>query len=214
MRPATRGPGKAGDSVSAWNIANILTVLRILIVPLFAWLLLVDGGQSPAMRYWATACFVIAIGTDRVDGDIARSRGLVTNFGKVADPIADKALTGMAFVGLSIIDVLPWWVTVVVLFREWGITLLRFVVIRHGVMPASRGGKMKTALQSAALTLFLLPLDTLPLAEVWIACAWVVLIAAVVVTVVTGVDYVVKAIALRRAGAANDPAPRTTGSGA
>ncbi len=189
---------------SAWNIANALTVLRIAVVPLFAWLLLRDGGQDPALRFWATGCFVAAIITDRIDGDLARSRGLVTDFGKVADPIADKALIGMAFVGLSIIDVLPWWVTIVVLLREWSITALRFLVLRHGVMPASRGGKIKTALQSVALAVFLLPLDTLPLSGLWSALAWVVLAVAVLVTVGTGVDYVVKAVRLTR-GARSRP---------
>lgn len=201
MRPATRGPRVTGHPASAWNIANILTVLRIAIVPLFAWLLLVDDGQSVAMRLWATGCFVLAIVTDRIDGELARNRGLVTDFGKVADPIADKALIGMAFIGLSLIEVIPWWVTVLVLFREWSITALRFVMLRHRVMPASRGGKVKTALQSAALTILILPLFALPLEGLWRVIAWVVLTAAVVVTVVTGLDYVAKAVSLHRSSA-------------
>jgi len=122
----------------------------------------------------------------------------VTNFGKIADPIADKALMGMAFVGLSVLGQLPWWVTVVVLVREWGITVMRFVVIRHGVMPAGRGGKLKTALQSLGLTLFTLPLWTLPSDDAWRAVAWVVLGLAVLVTVVTGLDIALKAVRLRR----------------
>jgi CDP-diacylglycerol--glycerol-3-phosphate 3-phosphatidyltransferase len=123
---------------SAWNIANALTVLRIALVPVFAWFLLHDGGHSTSYRMLAAGVFVVATATDRVDGDIARARGLVTDFGVVSDPIADKALMGMAFVGLSIIGLLPWWVTVVVLVREFGITALRFLVIRHGVMPPFR----------------------------------------------------------------------------
>jgi CDP-diacylglycerol--glycerol-3-phosphate 3-phosphatidyltransferase len=142
--------------------------------------------------------FVLAIVTDRIDGDIARSRDLITDFGKVADPIADKALMGMAFVGLSILGELWWWVTVVVLVREWGVTLMRFFVIRHGVMPAGRGGKLKTVLQSVTLTLFTLPLWTFPLSGLWTAAAWVTMALAVGVTVATGVDYVVKARRLRR----------------
>ncbi|MCA1783356.1 MAG: CDP-alcohol phosphatidyltransferase family protein, partial [Intrasporangiaceae bacterium] len=129
---------------SPWNIANALTMLRLVLVPLFGWLLLFDGGQSAGYRYLAAACFGAAMITDRIDGDIARSRGLITKFGQIADPIADKALMTMAFVGLSIIDVIPWWVTILVLVREWGITLMRFIVIRHGVMPSGRGGKIKT----------------------------------------------------------------------
>lgn len=183
---------------SPWNIANALTVLRILLVPVYAWLLLSEGGDEPALRWWAAGVFVLAIVTDRIDGDLARSRGLITDFGKVADPIADKALMGMAFVGLSILGELWWWVTVVVLVREWGVTLMRFFVIRHGVMPAGRGGKLKTALQSVTLTLFTLPLWTFPLSGVWTAAAWVTMALAVAVTVVTGIDYVVKARRLRR----------------
>lgn len=181
-----------------WNIANALTVGRIVLVPLYGWLLLSGGGQQPALRFWATAVFVVAMATDRVDGELARRRGLVTDFGKVADPIADKALVTMAFVGLSVLDAVPWWVSVVVLVREWGITGLRFVVIRHGVMPAGRGGKLKTLLQSVSLTLFTLPLWVFPAPAAWMGAAWVVLALAVLVTVVTGVDYVLKALRLRR----------------
>ncbi|MFZ1579349.1 MAG: CDP-diacylglycerol--glycerol-3-phosphate 3-phosphatidyltransferase, partial [Nostocoides sp.] len=174
--------------VSAWNLPNALTVLRMLVVPFFGWLLLAEDGQNVALRWWATALFVLAIATDRIDGDLARKRGLVTDFGKVADPIADKAITGMAFVGLSLLGELPWWITVPVLIREWGITIMRFVVIRHGVMPAGRGGKTKTALQSIALSVFLMPLWTFPQPDLWQALAWVVMAAAVLLTLVTGID--------------------------
>jgi CDP-diacylglycerol--glycerol-3-phosphate 3-phosphatidyltransferase len=136
--------------------------------------------------------FVVATATDRIDGDIARARGLVTDFGKVSDPIADKLLMGAALIGLSSLDLLPWWVTLVVLVREVGVTALRFVVIRHGVMPASRGGKLKTALQAVAILLYILPLSA-----VWHALAVVVMTLAVIVTVVTGIDYVLRARTLR-----------------
>jgi len=192
---------------SNWNLPNALTTLRIVMVPFFAWALLVDGGDSIGWRLVAWAIFVAAMITDKVDGDLARSRNLVTNFGKIADPIADKTLTGMAFVGLSIIGELWWWVTIVVLLREWGITLLRLWVIRYGVMAAGSGGKLKTVLQTVALGLFILPLNLLehPWDEVgmvlwWIAIAFMA--AAVTLTVVTGVDYVVKALAVRREGKA------------
>jgi CDP-diacylglycerol--glycerol-3-phosphate 3-phosphatidyltransferase len=177
---------------SAWNIANALTILRIALVPVFGWFLLHDGGQLTSYRLLAAAVFVVATATDRMDGDIARARGLVTDFGKVSDPIADKALMGMAFVGLSIIDLLPWWVTVLVLVREVGVTALRFLVIRHGVMPASRGGKVKTALQAVAILLYILPLS-----DPWHGIAVVVMTLAVIVTVATGVDYVLRAQTLR-----------------
>ena len=183
---------------SPWNVANALTVLRVLMVPVYAWLLLADGGSNPVLRFWAAGVFVLATLTDRIDGEIARRRGLITDFGKVTDPVADKALMGMAFVGLSLLGELPWWVTVLVLAREWGVTLLRFFVIRHGVMPAGRGGKLKTVLQSVTLTLFSLPLWVLPLSGLWTAVAWVTMVLAVVVTLVTGVDYVMKALHLRR----------------
>ncbi|MGL5927834.1 MAG: CDP-diacylglycerol--glycerol-3-phosphate 3-phosphatidyltransferase [Dermatophilaceae bacterium] len=183
---------------SAWNVANYLTVLRLALVPVFGWLLLVDDGRDPAYRWAAFAVFAVAMVTDRVDGDLARRRGLVTDFGKVADPIADKALVTMALVGLSAIGVLWWWVTVVVLVREWGVTAVRFWVIRHGVIAAGRGGKLKTLLQSLGIGFVIWPRWVLPAPGVWDAVAWVCLGAAVVVTVVTGADYVVKALRLRR----------------
>lgn len=182
---------------SPWNLPNALTVLRILLVPVFAYFLVREGGDDAASRWWALAVFTVAIVTDRIDGDLARSRGLVTSFGKVADPIADKALTGAGFIGLSIIDVIPWWITVLVIARELGITLMRFFVIRHGVMPASRGGKLKTFLQAQALMILMAPLWTLPLARLWEVIGWIILAAAVLVTVLTAVDYVLKAMTLR-----------------
>jgi CDP-diacylglycerol--glycerol-3-phosphate 3-phosphatidyltransferase len=192
---------------SNWNLPNALTTLRIVMVPFFGWALLVDGGDSVAWRVVAWVLFVAAMITDKIDGDIARSRDLVTDFGKIADPIADKALTGMAFVGLSLIGELWWWVTAVVLLREWGITLLRLWVIRYGVMAAGRGGKLKTVLQTVALGGFLLPLKLLegPWGTAGMVLWWVaavVMSAAVAVTVVTGLDYLVKALTVRRSGRA------------
>jgi CDP-diacylglycerol--glycerol-3-phosphate 3-phosphatidyltransferase len=181
------------------NIANGLTLLRLLLVPVFAWALVQQDGTDTTWRLVAFVIFVVASITDRLDGDLARKRGLVTEVGKLADPIADKALTGTALVGLSALGLLPWWVTVVILIREVGITLLRFWVIRHGVIPASRGGKYKTFLQSIAIGLYLLPLqDALATAAAW------VMGVALVLTVLTGIDYVARALALRRAA---DPRP-------
>jgi CDP-diacylglycerol--glycerol-3-phosphate 3-phosphatidyltransferase len=191
---------------SNWNLPNGLTLLRILMVPLFGWLLLVEGGQEPWWRVAAFVVFLLAMLTDRFDGEIARRRGLITNFGKIADPIADKALTGTAFVGLSLLGELPWWVTVVVLGRELLVTLLRFVVIRYGVIAASRGGKLKTVLQAVALSAFVLPLDEIPVLH-WAAVG--VMAAAVAVTVWTGVEYVAEALRLWRGGRreGQDPVP-------
>jgi CDP-diacylglycerol---glycerol-3-phosphate 3-phosphatidyltransferase len=188
----------ATPAPSSWNIANALTMSRILLVPVYGWALLVDGGDRPAMRFWAAAVFVVATATDRVDGDIARRRGLITNFGKIADPIADKTLMGMAFVGLSILGELPWWVTALVLVREWGVTVLRFFVIRHGVMPAGRGGKVKTTLQFFGLLLLTLPLWSFTGADAWTLAARIVIALAVVVTVVTGLDIALKAVRMRQ----------------
>ena len=182
------------------NIANALTVLRIVGVPVFGWLLLTQGGDDVGFRVWSWVAFILLMATDRIDGDIARSRGLVTNFGKLADPIADKALTGMAFVGLSIIGVLWWWVTIVLLVREWGITLMRFVVKKYGVMPASQGGRIKTTLQAIAIGGYLLPF------EIWDntvshVLRWmthVTMAAALAITLVPAVQYVRDAVEMRR----------------
>ncbi|GAA4883083.1 CDP-diacylglycerol--glycerol-3-phosphate 3-phosphatidyltransferase [Serinicoccus chungangensis] len=176
--------------VSSWNLPNALTVLRIALVPLFGWLLLSGGGDDPGLRWWALAVFLVAIGTDWVDGHLARKQGLITAFGKLMDPIADKALIGTALVGLSLLALLPWWVTVVILVREVGITLMRFVVIRRGVIPASKGGKLKTVLQAVGIAVLVAPVaGWFHELGVW------VMYAATLVTVVTGVDYVRQALA-------------------
>jgi CDP-diacylglycerol---glycerol-3-phosphate 3-phosphatidyltransferase len=170
------------------NLANALTVVRLILVPVFV-LCLLEGG--PLWRVAAFVAFLVASVTDLLDGRIARSRGLITDFGKIADPIADKALIGAALVTLSSLGQLPWWVTVVVLVRELGVTALRFWVIRRGVIAASRGGKVKTMLQVLAISLYVLPGSFDLLREV-------VMGVAVVVTLVTGADYVMRAIRLRR----------------
>lgn len=182
------------------NIANALTVLRIVGVPVFGWLLLSEGGEDVGFRLWAFVAFILLMITDRIDGDIARSRGLVTNFGKLADPIADKALTGMAFVGLSIIGVLWWWVTIVLLVREWGITLMRFVVKKYGVMPASQGGRIKTTLQAVAIGGYLLPLEIWDntFSQVLRWATHVTMAAALAITLLTAVQYVRDAVVMRR----------------
>jgi CDP-diacylglycerol--glycerol-3-phosphate 3-phosphatidyltransferase len=186
------------DAPSSWNLPNALTMGRLLLVPVFVVVGWVGYSRPDAgWQAWAALVFLVAAVTDFIDGELARRTGQVTSVGKILDPIADKALTGSALVLLSWFDMLPWWVTVVVLGREIGVTLLRFWVIRHGVMAASRGGKLKTALQILAITLFLLPL-----ASGGRAVAEWVMAAAVVVTLVTGVDYVVRAFALRKVGRA------------
>jgi len=193
-RPLAADPAaQPAQTAHVVNIANALTLLRLLLVPVFVVLFFMDGGHSSGWRIWAFVVFAVATITDLIDGDLARSRGLVTDVGKVADPIADKALTGAALIGLSVVGDLAWWVTVVILVREIGVTALRFFVIRHGVIPASRGGKAKTLLQNVAIGLYILPLTG------WAATVrfWL-MAAAVVITVVTGADYVARAVRLRR----------------
>ncbi|MDA5146580.1 CDP-diacylglycerol--glycerol-3-phosphate 3-phosphatidyltransferase [Streptomyces sp. AD681] len=187
----------AVNQASVWNVANLLTMLRLLLVPAFVALMLGNGGYDPAWRSFAWAAFAIAMITDLFDGHLARTYNLVTDFGKIADPIADKAIMGAALICLSALGDLPWWVTAVILGRELGITVLRFVVIRYGVIPASRGGKLKTLTQGIAVGMYVLAL-TGPLATLRF---WV-MAAAVVLTVATGLDYVKQAIVLRRRGIA------------
>ena len=173
------------------NVANILTVTRLALVPVFL-LTLFAAEESVGWRLTAALVFALASVTDNIDGRLARKYGLVTDFGKVIDPIADKALTGAALFGLSILGELPWWVTLTIAVREVGITLLRFWVIRYGVIAASNGGKAKTLAQIIAIGLFLLPLPG------WFdPVEWTAMIIALVLTVVTGVDYVFRAIRLR-----------------
>ncbi|MEU8734789.1 MULTISPECIES: CDP-diacylglycerol--glycerol-3-phosphate 3-phosphatidyltransferase [Streptomyces] len=208
--PAERGSTEGGaagrggkiaaaavNQASVWNVANLLTMLRLLLVPAFVALMLGNGGYDPAWRSFAWAAFAIAMITDLFDGHLARTYNLVTDFGKIADPIADKAIMGAALICLSALGDLPWWVTAVILGRELGITVLRFVVIRYGVIPASRGGKLKTLTQGIAVGMYVLAL-TGPLATLRF---WV-MAAAVVLTVATGLDYVKQAIVLRRRGIA------------
>lgn len=180
------------------NVANALTGIRLLLVPVFVVALVAEDGTDTGWRLAAFGIFALASFTDSLDGDLARRWGLVTTFGTIADPIADKALTGSALIGLSALGFVPWWVTVVIMGRELGVTLLRLLVLRHGVIPASRGGKAKTALQALAIGLYLLPLTELFGPSVVIdVMRWAALGAALVLTVVTGVDYVLRALRLR-----------------
>ena len=178
-----------------WNLPNILTGIRILLVPVYGYALLQDGGDSVGWRIAATLVFAVAMLTDKIDGDIARARNLVTNFGKIADPIADKAITGMAFIGLSIVGDIWWWVTIVVLLREWSVTLLRLSILKQVVVAAAWSGKVKTVLQAVALSTLCLPLrqvtgepwDTL--GNVLFYAAQVVLAGAVAVTMWSGYEF-------------------------
>lgn len=205
--------GHAAAPVPVRNIANLLTVSRLVMVPVFLVVLFVGGGELTGWRAAATAVFLLAAITDHVDGRLARSRGLVTDFGKIADPIADKALMGAALIGLSALGQLWWWATGIIVLREVGVTLLRFWVISEGVIAASRGGKVKTFVQSLAVVLYLLPFPGAAGGPADIA-RWVVLGIALVLTVATGVDYVFRALRLRARrghteGTADGPGPGT-----
>ena len=192
----------ATPKVNNFNVPNVLTTLRIVLVPFFGWALLHDGGDSIGWRCAAFVIFVVAMITDKIDGDYARKYNLVTNFGKIADPIADKAVTGMAFVGLSIVGDIWWWVTIVVLLREWSVTLLRLSVLRSVVIPAAMSGKIKTVLQAIALSGLTWPLPhgdahggafefwPGPLGEVLFYASQLLLAGAVVMTIWSGWEFV------------------------
>ncbi len=171
----------------------MLTGVRMVLVPVFLVALFVGDGHETTWRVTAFTIFAVAVITDHFDGALARSYGMVTEFGTLADPIADKALIGSALIGLSVLGDLPWWVTVLILVRELSVTVLRLVVLRRGVIPASRGGKLKTLVQAVAIGLFILPLS-----DGWLTAAWVIMLTAVVLTVTTGVDYFVSAVRDRR----------------
>jgi CDP-diacylglycerol--glycerol-3-phosphate 3-phosphatidyltransferase len=192
-RVISKGDGPASDA----NIANIITVIRILLAPLFIWMLLADDGEMGVLRYAAAALFIVAIATDSLDGALARGRNLITNVGIILDPIADKVLIGGALITLSLLGELWWWVTIVIMVRELGITAFRFAVLSKSVIPASRGGKLKTVVQSVAIALYLVPLSSLVGDGMLIVNA-VVMAFALALTVWTGIDYLVQARRVNR----------------
>ena len=195
----------ARPAVRVLNLPNVLTLGRLLVVPFFAGLLVFDG-TSDGARLLAAVLFVLACLTDVVDGHLARSRGQVTDFGVMADPIADKALVGTALVGLSLLGELPWWATAVILGREVAVTVMRSALARHGMIPASRGGKLKCLSQNVAVTLYLLPLAVLPLGDAFAALRFPVLLLAVAATVATGVDYARQGVRLHARARLQQPA--------
>lgn len=191
---------QSNADVPVVNIANALTVVRLVLVPVF--IVMVLRGNDMGMLV-ATLVFTVAALTDKLDGYLARRLNLITNFGKLADPIADKALTMSALVLLSCLGQLWWWVTIVIIVRELGITFMRMAMVRKGaVMAASKGGKLKTTLQMVAIVGLLMPWQMFlsdAIASGLIATALCIMMVALLVTVVTGVDYVQQAITLNRA---------------
>jgi CDP-diacylglycerol--glycerol-3-phosphate 3-phosphatidyltransferase len=197
-------------ATSNWNVPNALTALRILMVPFYGWALLTQDGESNGWRWVAYLIFVVAMITDKIDGDLARKHNLITNFGKIADPIADKALTGMAFIGLTIIGALGpfgWWITAVVLIREWGVTFARLSIARHVVLAANKSGKLKTFTQVLALGGLTAPFHQLhgfwdtPGDIVWVASI-AMLVVAVVLTITSGYEFARDAVKQSRAARA------------
>jgi CDP-diacylglycerol---glycerol-3-phosphate 3-phosphatidyltransferase len=190
LKPAV--PDRVADPISAvssFNVPNLLTTVRIVVVPILAWLLFKESAETDANRIIAGTIFIVAALTDIADGTIARRWNLITNFGKIFDPIADKALIGVALIGLSYLNLLDWWFTWVILARELFVTFLRFWVINKGVIPASRGGKLKTITQIVAISFYLLPLP-----ESVSIVGEIIMYAAVILTLATAVDYIMKAI--------------------
>jgi CDP-diacylglycerol--glycerol-3-phosphate 3-phosphatidyltransferase len=190
LKPAV--PDRVADpisAVSALNVPNLLTTVRIIVVPILAWLLFKENAETDANRIIAGTIFIVAALTDIADGTIARRWNLITNFGKIFDPIADKALIGVALIGLSYLNLLDWWFTWVILARELFVTFLRFWVINKGVIPASRGGKLKTITQIVAISFYLLPLP-----ESFSIIGQIIMYLAVILTLATAVDYIMKAI--------------------
>lgn len=192
-RFVSRGEGP----VSAGNLANLITLIRIAMAPLVLWWLLADGGDWGLLRWFAAVLFVLAMSTDGLDGALARRRNLVTNSGILLDPVADKALTGAAFVGLALVAELPWWVVIVVLGREVAVTVFRLIVATKRIIPASRGGKAKTLSQALALGMWLTPWWVL--VGEWVFILNNALMAvAVALTVLTGIDYFVRGLRTTR----------------
>jgi CDP-diacylglycerol--glycerol-3-phosphate 3-phosphatidyltransferase len=187
-RIISKGDGPASNA----NIANIITVVRILLAPLFIWMLLADDGELGPLRYAAAALFVIAIVTDSLDGHLARSRNLITDLGKILDPIADKVLIGAALVALSLLGELWWWVTIVILVREFGITIFRFAALRSRVIAADWSGKLKTVVQAVAVSLLLFPF-WVQLGEWYHVVGYVLIGVALALTVYSGIDFLLKA---------------------
>ncbi|AKE41421.1 phosphatidylglycerophosphate synthase [Corynebacterium kutscheri] len=174
---------------SNFNLPNALTAVRIIFIPVFAWLVLKADGHQTSWMWWSFVCFILMMFTDKLDGDIARARGIVTDFGKIADPIADKALMITALVCLNLVGLLPWWITTVIVVRELGITFWRMAELRRGrVVPASKGGKFKTALQTCAIALYLVPVPSF-----MAILQLIVMLVATLVTVVTGIQYLIDA---------------------
>ena len=179
------------------QLPNAITIARIPLALVFFVMLLIGGTyglNDIVIRWIAGALFVLAISTDWVDGHLARKYDIVSDFGKLWDPIADKLLTGAGFVGLAILAEWPWWVVIVILVREWGITVHRFIVASSHIVAAAWMGKLKTAFQGVALSWWLLPLHQWIGMDWWTGVGVVLMYATLVLTVASGIDYVISQV--------------------
>ncbi|REJ06085.1 CDP-diacylglycerol--glycerol-3-phosphate 3-phosphatidyltransferase [Microbacterium bovistercoris] len=184
------------------QLPNAITVARIPLAVVFFVLLLMGGTYGevqPVLRWVAAVLFIVAISTDWVDGYLARKYDIVSDFGKLWDPIADKLLTGSGFIGLAILGEVPWWIVIIILIREWGITVHRLMIVNEHVVAAAWMGKIKTVVQGVALSWALLPLHVLVGMPVWIVVTQTLMIVALVLTVASGVDYIVAQVRGSRA---------------
>lgn len=176
------------------QLPNAITIARIPLAVIFFVLLLMGGTyglDDIVIRWVAAILFVVGISTDWVDGYLARRHDIVTDFGKLWDPIADKLLTGAGFIGLAVLGELNWWVVIVILIREWGITIHRLMVAKEHVVAAAWMGKVKTAVQAVALSWALLPLHVVIGPQLWVVGTAILMIVALILTVASGIDYIV-----------------------
>jgi CDP-diacylglycerol--glycerol-3-phosphate 3-phosphatidyltransferase len=164
---------------------NFITVARLLLVPVGVYTLFKNGGNDPTWQYISWIVFFVLGLSDIVDGNLARSRNAITEFGKFLDPVADKVMIGAAMISLSILGRLPWWMTTVILFREIGITVFRLMIINRGVIPANKGGKIKASLQNFGVGFYVLPLST---SFYWFRDGF--MYVAIFMTIFTGAYYV------------------------
>ncbi len=175
------------------QLPNAITIARIPLAIVFFVLLLLggqDGLAQPVLRWIAAGLFILAISTDWVDGYLARRYDLVSDFGKLWDPIADKLLTGAGFIGLAILGEVWWWLVLLILVREWGITVHRFIVAKEHIVAAAWMGKIKTAVQAVALSWALLPLHVLIGLPAWSITTAVLMVIALILTIASGIDYI------------------------
>lgn len=183
------------------QLPNAITIARIPLAVVFFILLLLAGtfgADDVVLRWVAAGLFVLAISTDWIDGYLARRYDIVSDFGKLWDPIADKLLTGAGFIGLAILGEVPWWIIIVILVREWAITIHRFTLVHEHVVAAAWMGKIKTVVQGVALSWALLPLHGLVGQAAWVVVTQVLMILALVLTVASGIDYLVAQVRGRR----------------